>query len=245
MREFCWIGGGAPPAACDLRLRGWRLTRCAAVGDCAAAIPLLAPWLGIDPAIWMELAGAPAALRARTVFVGVGDSAERAMLLRGGFGDAVASGAGLGEVALRLARALARSMCQSRSRRFGAVELDLLSRDALVGGRRARLFPREFALLWRLAEDPGQPVAADTLRREVLDLRFRPETNALQVHISRLRHKLRVAGAGGPIETLPGGSYRLAGEPPVAAPPRAIELDAYLRLREDLSEPAEDEHHEA
>ncbi len=245
LREFCWIGGGAPPAAYDLRLRGWRLTRCAAPGDCAAPVPLLAPWLGIDPAAWLELAGAPAALRARTVFVDVSDSEERAMLLRGGFGDAVACGAGLGELALRVARALAHSGCIPRVRPAGPAELDLILRDAMVAGRRAGLFPREFALLWRLAEDAGQPVAGDTLRRDVLDLRFRPETNALQVHISRLRRKLRIAGAGSPIETLPGGGYRLAGEPLVAAPARAIELDAYLRLREDLPEPAEDEHHEA
>jgi hypothetical protein len=48
-----------------------------------------------------------------------------------------------------------------------------------------------------------------SLLRDVWRMAFRPETNSLAVHISRLRAKLRVAGLDGLIETLPDGAYRL------------------------------------
>ena len=100
------------------------------------------------------------------------------------------------------------------------------------------LHPREFLLLWRLADDPGRAVAASQLRGDVWRLAFRPETNSLAVHVSRLRAKLRIAGLDGLIQTLPGGAYRLAGEllRPGLALPADLGLDAHLRLGEEARE---------
>ncbi|QEA17450.1 helix-turn-helix domain-containing protein [Novosphingobium ginsenosidimutans] len=99
-----------------------------------------------------------------------------------------------------------------RERTLGLLKLDLLLRDAFVAGRGAGLHPREFLLLWRLAEEPGVTVPPSELRSDVWRLAFRPETNSLAVHVSRLRAKLRVAGLDGLIETRADGGYRLADE---------------------------------
>ena len=107
-------------------------------------------------------------------------------------------------------------------------------RDAFVAGRGAGLHPREFLLLWRLAEEPGSAVPASELRSDVWRLAFRPETNSLAVHVSRLRSKLRTAGLDGLIETVADGGYRLAEE--ILRPAIALHdggLDAHLRLGEE------------
>jgi DNA-binding response OmpR family regulator len=77
-----------------------------------------------------------------------------------------------------------------------------------VAGRRLGLHPREFALLWRLAECPGEDVSCAALVSDVWRLAARPETNSLAVHVSRLRAKLRVAGLDGMLASTAEG-YRL------------------------------------
>lgn len=137
-----------------------------------------------------------------------------------------------------------------RYRLQGQLRLDLLARDAFVARRAVGLHPLEFALLWRLSDAPGQAVSAGDLLGDVWRLSYRPETNSLAVHVSRLRSKLRVAGLDGLIETLPAGAYRLAlGAAPqvvAVAPPHEFALDAYLRLSEEqVSMKAQDAHYEA
>jgi two-component system, OmpR family, response regulator len=121
----------------------------------------------------------------------------------------------------------------------GPLRLDLLARDAFSGRQALGLHPREFALLWRLAEARGAAVCGQDLLREGWRLSFRPETNSLAVHVSRLRAKLRLAGAGGLIETVPFG-YRLA------APAQTIfALDDYTRLGKETATSREDLPHVA
>jgi DNA-binding response OmpR family regulator len=47
------------------------------------------------------------------------------------------------------------------------------------------------------------------LWRDVWRLKHEPETNSVEVHVSRLRAKLASAGCAGLVETCPGGGYRL------------------------------------
>ena len=103
------------------------------------------------------------------------------------------------------------------------MKLDLLHRDARSGQDWLALHPREFALLWRLAQSPGEPVSRARLLRDVWRLDFEPGTNSVEVHVSRLRAKLAAAGIEGLVETDPRGGYRHArarnrGEAPTAAP---------------------------
>jgi two-component system OmpR family response regulator len=109
-----------------------------------------------------------------------------------------------------LAQALAAGELLPRRRAVGPVTLDLVHRDAHAGGAWLHLHPREFALLWRLADRPGARVTRAELWRDVWRLKHQPETNSVEVHVSRLRTKLAIAGCAGLVETDPRGGYRLA-----------------------------------
>ena len=87
--------------------------------------------------------------------------------------------------------------------------LDLFHRDGQVGERWLALQPREFALLWRLAESGGAPVSRRVILRDVWRLSHDPETNSLEVHISRLRSKLAPSGLQEMLRTEAGGGYTL------------------------------------
>jgi DNA-binding response OmpR family regulator len=172
--------------------------------------------------------------------LGIDDPLQRSRLLRMGFGEALGWGASLDELEARLERLIERAGAVQRRRQVGALLLDLVAREAFVAGRALGLHPREFDLLWRLADDPGEELSATVLLGDVWRLRFRPETNSLAVHVSRLRAKLRLAGLDGLIETTSAAGYRLAAkqEPRwrgvAAAPPLGnVALDAHLRLREE------------
>lgn len=184
MECFRWISPQRLPQGFDLRTRGWRLVSAGdpETGDCVRLIDVPAIEPG-DPL--------PPACRGRSLALGIADSRERALWLAHGFGEALAWDTGLDELAARAGRLLALSRVAPR--RHGRLELDPLARDAAIDGRRLRLFPREFALLWRLSEDPGAAIPRAELLRDVLGLTIEPGTNALAVHICRLRRKLHAA----------------------------------------------------
>ncbi|MEY4056188.1 MAG: hypothetical protein RL519_1523 [Pseudomonadota bacterium] len=185
---------------------------------------------------WVMLVGTNVKRRRRVLAVGVEDPGERARLLRLGFGDAIGGTLDLAEIESRALRIDEAMRSLPRERTLGPLRLDLLVRDAFVAGRGAGLHPREFLLLWRLTEEPGSAVPASELRSDVWRLAFRPETNSLAVHVSRLRSKLRTAGLDGLIETVADGGYRLAEE--ILRPAIALHdggLDAHLRLGKEAA----------
>lgn len=179
----------------------------------------------------------PPVLRPRALVLGLRDSTARADWLALGFADALPVDLTLEELHLRASRTLAAGHDQ-RCQTLGALRLDLVLRDGLTRGRRLRLHPREFALLWRLAEQPGQPVGRAKLLRDVFDLAFDPGTNSLAVHICRLRKKLALAGLRSiVVTTTSNGAYRLdidTASPSALASPLAAAnpLDPSARLRE-------------
>jgi DNA-binding winged helix-turn-helix (wHTH) protein len=77
----------------------------------------------------------------------------------------------------------------------------------LVRGREIDLTSREFEIISRLAEHPGWVLSAEQLCDESDDADYSPES--VSVHVSRLRHKLSVAGAEDVVETVRGSGYRL------------------------------------
>lgn len=172
-------------------------------------LPLLAMPERLRVSEWVTLSGAELSRRRRALVVGIDDALERARLLRLGFGDAMGPQPELEELEIRALRISEAVRSLPRFRQIGPLKLDLLQRDGVVAGRPLGLHPREFGLIWRLADSPGEPVMVGSLLRDVWRMAFRPETNSLAVHISRLRAKLRVAGLDGLIETLPDGAYRL------------------------------------
>jgi two-component system, OmpR family, response regulator len=238
LRQFRWHSAGPIPPGSDLRRLGWQLLE--ALGACGdgEAHPLLVHPEGPVFGDWLRLAGATPAERKWFMMLEVADGQERARLLRLGFGDALAPGLSLEELEQRAQRLAERAHAMPRSRRCGPLRLDLLAREAFVAGRALGLHPREFALLWRLADDPGVAVTPGELLGDVWRLAFRPETNSLAVHVCRLRTKLRPSGVDGLIETMPDGAYRLIAMPAPALPLRSpnLLLDAHVRLREESGE---------
>jgi two-component system, OmpR family, response regulator len=80
----------------------------------------------------------------------------------------------------------------------GALSLDLISREASIGDRRIDLTPREFRLLECLMRSAPQPVTRRMLLEQVWGYNFDPQTNVIDVHISRLRHAIG-DGEGAPV----------------------------------------------
>lgn len=211
MRRFLWLCATEIPPGFDLRSCGWTLIG-AEAGDGDEGRPIALAHRGcMDRHTWTRLRHAyPQTRHDHVLMLGVPDGAERARLLALGFGDVLGDAPVLAEVAARAARLAARDAMLPPRRTIGPLLLDLLARDGFHQGRPLALHPREFALLWRLADTPGEPVGKRTLLREVWYLGHMPETNSLAVHVSRLRAKLAAAGLSGLVMTVPQGGYLLA-----------------------------------
>ncbi len=120
---------------------------------------------------------------------------ERVHGLRAGGDDYLAKPFAFAELLARV-EALARrgragtAQAERIRLRVGDLELDLLARTAYRQGQRLDLLPREFKLLEYLARHAGQVVTRTMLLEGVWDYHFDPQTNVVDVHVSRLRGKV-------------------------------------------------------
>jgi two-component system OmpR family response regulator len=89
----------------------------------------------------------------------------------------------------------------------GDVQLDLVTREVLVGGRPVELQPREFTLLEYLLRHAGRPVTKTMILEHVWDYSFDPQTNVVDVLVHRLRAKVDPEHRR--IETMRGVGYVL------------------------------------
>ena len=89
------------------------------------------------------------------------------------------------------------------------LEMDLLSRKVVRAGEPVDLQTREFKLLEYLLRHQGQVVTRTMLLENVWDYNFDPQTNIIDVHISRLRQKISAHSDVQLIETVRGAGYRL------------------------------------
>lgn len=76
--------------------------------------------------------------------------------------------------------------------RVGPLELDLMERTAKRGDRDISLLPREFRLLEYMMRRKEQMLTRAMLLEEVWNYKFVPQTNLVDVHMGRLRHKVDV-----------------------------------------------------
>jgi two-component system OmpR family response regulator len=74
--------------------------------------------------------------------------------------------------------------------RVGPLELDLIERTAKRGDRTIELLPREFRLLEYMMRRKDQMLTRAMLLEEVWNYKFVPQTNLVDVHMGRLRHKV-------------------------------------------------------
>ncbi len=91
----------------------------------------------------------------------------------------------------------------------GDLHLDLLKREVHRADRRIDLQPREFQLLEFLMRRRGQVVTRTMLLEGVWDYHFDPQTNIIDVHISRLRSKIDRGFDKPLLHTVRGAGYRL------------------------------------
>ncbi len=74
--------------------------------------------------------------------------------------------------------------------RVADLEMDLLTRSVKRAGKPIDLLPREFRLLEYLMRNAGHVVTRTMLLEHVWDYHFDPQTNVIDVHVSRLRQKI-------------------------------------------------------
>ncbi len=87
------------------------------------------------------------------------------------------------------------------------LQMDLLSRKVLREGQEITLKPREFQLLEYMVRNEGQVVTRAMLLEAVWNYHFDPQTNLIDVHISRLRQKIDKGFSLALIHTVRGVGY--------------------------------------
>ena len=94
----------------------------------------------------------------------------------------------------------------------GDLEMELLSRTVRRGGQRIDLQPREFRLLEFMMRHAGQVVTRTMLLEGVWDYHFDPQTNVIDVHVSRLRQKIDKPFPAPLLHTVRNSGYMLRAE---------------------------------
>ena len=93
--------------------------------------------------------------------------------------------------------------------RVGDLELDRLSHNVRRNGKEILLQPREFRLLEYLMKYAGQVVTRTMLLENVWDYHFDPQTNVIDVHVSRLRSKIEKDFDKPLLRTVRGAGYMI------------------------------------
>src|SRR6202011_260540 len=93
--------------------------------------------------------------------------------------------------------------------RVADLELDLLTRSVKRGEQTIELLPREFQLLEYLMRNTGHVVTRTMLLEHVWDYHFDPQTNVIDVHVSRLRQKIDKSFDHPLLHTVRGAGYCL------------------------------------
>ncbi len=124
-----------------------------------------------------------------SAMAGVDDRVEG---LRAGGDDYLTKPFAFSELLARVEALLRRGRASGPETRLvvGDLEMDLLSRVVRRRGRKIELQPREFRLLEYLMRHAGQVVTRTMMLEGVWDYHFDPQTNVIDVHVSRLRQKI-------------------------------------------------------
>lgn len=136
---------------------------------------------------------------------------DRVAGLRAGGDDYLTKPFAFSELMARLEVLVRRSNAPAVETRLAVadLEMDLLSRRVTRAGQNIDLQPREFRLLEYLMRHPGQTVTRTMLLEAVWDYHFDPQTNVIDVHISRLRQKIDKGFEKPLLHTVRGAGYAL------------------------------------
>jgi two-component system OmpR family response regulator len=141
----------------------------------------------------------------------LGDVDERIRGLKSGGDDYLAKPFAFGELLARLDALLRRSQQSPVESKLavGDLHMDLLTHKVTRAGRAVALQPREFKLLAYLMRHAGQVVTRTMLLENVWDYNFDPQTNVIDVHVSKLRHKIDAGDAAPLLRTVRNAGYML------------------------------------
>jgi len=147
------------------------------------------------------------------VLSALGNIDDRVRGLRAGGDDYLTKPFATGVLVAR-SEALLRRLTESRDTvlRVGPLELDLIERTARRGERVIDLLPREFRLLEYLMRHAGQVVTRTMLLENVWDYHFDPQTNVVDVHISKLRQKIESDSERPLLRTVRNAGYMLTAD---------------------------------
>lgn len=144
----------------------------------------------------------------------IGHVDERVKGLKAGGDDYLVKPFAFSELLARIEALSRRRGTATAMTRLGVadLEMDLLARRVTRSGKAIDLQPREFKLLEYLLRHTGQTVTRTMLLEGVWDYHFDPQTNVIDVHVSRLRQKIDREFEPPLIHTVRGIGYRLAEE---------------------------------
>jgi two-component system OmpR family response regulator len=139
----------------------------------------------------------------------LGEVDDRVIGLRAGSDDYLAKPYAFSELLARIEVLARRTQPQESetSYKVGDLELDRLSHTVTRNGKAIQLQPREYRLLEYLMKHAGQVVTRTMLLENVWDYHFDPQTNVIDVHMSRLRAKIDKEFDRPLIHTVRGSGY--------------------------------------
>jgi two-component system OmpR family response regulator len=142
------------------------------------------------------------------------DVDERIRGLQSGGDDYLVKPFAFGELLARIDALVRRSHDNSAETTLVLEDLnvDLLSRKVTRGGKPVSLQPREFKLLEYLLRHANQVVTRTMLLENVWDYRFDPQTNVVDVHVSKLRQKIDAGSHRPLLRTIRNAGYMLTAD---------------------------------
>ncbi|NRB41852.1 MAG: response regulator transcription factor [Pseudomonadales bacterium] len=140
----------------------------------------------------------------------LGDVDDRVEGLKAGGDDYLVKPFAFEELQARVEVLLRRKDAIATTRlKVGELELDLLTQKVTREGRALNLQPREFRLLEYLMRHAGHVVTRTMLLENVWEYHFDPQTNVIDVHVSRLRQKIDKDFDKVLLRTIRGAGYML------------------------------------
>jgi two-component system, OmpR family, response regulator len=148
------------------------------------------------------------------VLSALGGVDDRVQGLKAGGDDYLTKPFAFAELLARIEALLRRHGAAAHATRLKVADLefDLLARRVVRGGRELGLTARELKLLEFLMRRAGQVVTRTMLLEGVWDLHFDPQSNLIDVHISRLRQAIDRGAERALIHTVRGSGYVLSAD---------------------------------
>jgi two-component system OmpR family response regulator len=141
----------------------------------------------------------------------LGDVDEKVKGLRAGGDDYLAKPYSFAELLARVEGLTRRNASEPQQTKLSVLDLEmnLLARTVTRAGKPIMLQPREFKLLEYLMRNAGHVVTRTMLLENVWDYHFDPQTNVIDVHISRLRTKIDKGFPEPMLQTVRGAGYMI------------------------------------